>query len=193
LKGKWLQKLGFNFHNFVEVETYKDFNTNRLFKNSEYKFINIFLLHILSNINFTYYVLQKYEDNGRESWLKIYYITYYYAIIRIQDLERYLKNSNITILKIDNIFSCTKKICQEINGDFRSCMMPFEFKKPKQGKILINSEYLDYSTNLFGLVESLFNGVSYYNFKRIILNNLHTLLVELNDYLNIDISNLKEL
>ena len=24
LKGKWLQKLGFNFHNFVEVETYKD-------------------------------------------------------------------------------------------------------------------------------------------------------------------------
>ena len=24
LKGKWLQKLGFNFHNFVEVKTYKD-------------------------------------------------------------------------------------------------------------------------------------------------------------------------
>ena len=24
LKGKQLQKLGFNFHNFVEVETYKD-------------------------------------------------------------------------------------------------------------------------------------------------------------------------
>ena len=24
LKGNWLQKLGFNFHNFVEVETYKD-------------------------------------------------------------------------------------------------------------------------------------------------------------------------
>ena len=24
LKGKWLQKLGFNFYNFVEVETYKD-------------------------------------------------------------------------------------------------------------------------------------------------------------------------
>lgn len=24
LKGKWLQRLGFNFHNFVEVETYKD-------------------------------------------------------------------------------------------------------------------------------------------------------------------------
>ena len=22
LKGKWLQKLGFNFHNFVEVETF---------------------------------------------------------------------------------------------------------------------------------------------------------------------------
>ena len=24
LKSKWLQKLGFNFHNFVEVKTYKD-------------------------------------------------------------------------------------------------------------------------------------------------------------------------
>lgn len=24
LSGKWLQKLGFNFHNFVEVKTYKD-------------------------------------------------------------------------------------------------------------------------------------------------------------------------
>lgn len=24
LKGKWLQKLGFNFHNFIEVETYID-------------------------------------------------------------------------------------------------------------------------------------------------------------------------
>lgn len=24
LKGKWLQKLGFNFHNSVEIETHKD-------------------------------------------------------------------------------------------------------------------------------------------------------------------------
>lgn len=24
LKGKWLQKLGFHFHDFVEIKTYKD-------------------------------------------------------------------------------------------------------------------------------------------------------------------------
>lgn len=24
LKGKWLQKLGFNFHDCIEIETYKD-------------------------------------------------------------------------------------------------------------------------------------------------------------------------
>lgn len=78
---------------------YKDFNTNTLFKNKEYKYINIFLLHILSNVNFSYYVLQKYENNDNGFWLKIYYITYYYAITKIKRLESHLINNNIKIKK----------------------------------------------------------------------------------------------
>lgn len=172
---------------------YKDFNTNILFKNEKCKYINIFLLHILSNVNFSYYVLQKYENNDNGFWLKTYYITYYYAITKIKKLESYLINNNIKIKKITNIFRIIKDIDKEINSDFRSCMMHFEFEKPSEENSLIKEEYLDYSKKLFGLVESLFNGLSYDKLKEKVLNNLFILSKEIDAYLNISITGCKEL
>ena len=42
---------------------YKDLNTNTLFKNNKYKFINLYILHILCNLNFVYYVIQKIDKD----------------------------------------------------------------------------------------------------------------------------------
>lgn len=67
---------------------YKDFNTNKLFKKD--KTLKLYLLHILSNINYVYYVLRKYEVKDIGWWLKIYYITYYYAIVRIESIKEYI-------------------------------------------------------------------------------------------------------
>ena len=43
LKGKWLQKLEFNFHNFVEVKTYKDKIIIRKTKRPEEIILQVFL------------------------------------------------------------------------------------------------------------------------------------------------------
>jgi len=49
LKGKWLQKLGFNFHNFVEIETYKDKIIIRKVKDPK-KSLWVFIIYICLSI-----------------------------------------------------------------------------------------------------------------------------------------------
>lgn len=50
LKGKWLQKLGFNFHNFVEVETYKDKIIIRKVKDPKKWFFESLIFYICLSI-----------------------------------------------------------------------------------------------------------------------------------------------
>lgn len=71
--------------------------------------------------------------------------------------------------------------------------MHFEFEKPSEEKCLIKEENLNYSKKLFGLVESLFNGLSYDKLKEKVLNNLFILSKEIDAYLNINIKGCKEL
>ena len=157
---------------------YKDLNTNKLFK-KELKLENLYLLHILSNINYVYYVLKQYERNNGW-WIKLYYITYYYSLRRILNLTDYLKKNNIERNKIDileNLYSSTNKY---INSNFRNCVMHYDFSTN------INEEYFDINKPLFGLIESSFNNINYYTFK----NEILTFIKEISDkYLDIDISN----
>ena len=164
---------------------FKDLNTNKIFK-KETKTEYLYLLHILSNINYVYYVLKLYEeDNGW--WIKLYYITYYYSLRRILNLTSYLKNNNIKLDKIEILEDLYDNTNKYINPDFRSCVMHYDFYNH------INKKYFDVNKPLFGLIESSFNGINYDNFKNEILTFIKQISDTLEKYLNIDISNNKPL
>lgn len=160
---------------------FKDLNTNKIFK-EETKLEHLYLLHILSNINYVYYILKKHEnDNGW--WLKLYYITYYYSLRRIINLTEHLRKNNKKLDKIEileNLYNITNKY---INSDFRSCVMHYDFSN------YINKKYFDVNKPLFGLIESTFNGINYNDFKNEILSFIKEISDTLEKYLNIDISN----
>lgn len=164
---------------------FKDLNTNKIFK-KETKLEHLYLLHILSNINYVYYVLKQYEKNNGW-WIKLYYITYYYSLRRILNLTNYLKKNNIKFDKIEileNLYDSTNKY---INSDFRNCVMHYDFSN------YINKKYFDINKPLFGLIENSFNGINYNAFKNEILTFIKEISDTLDKYLNIDISNCETL
>ncbi len=72
-------------------------------------------------------------------------------------------------------------------------MMHYKFINPKNGNILIKEKYFDPKKNLFGLVESLFNGMTYTELKLKILQNLKIISDELEKILDIDLKHSKKL
>ena len=180
-----------NVSKFNHIIYYKDFNTNKLFQKD--KTIKLYFLHILSNVNYVYYLLRKYEGKDMGWWLKIYYITYYYSIIRIKSVRDYLLREKIAKKNLNSFFATIEKISTEINSKFRNCMMHYKFIDSKTGNILINENYFNYQKPLFGLVESIFDGMAYETFKSKILQNLKTISDELEKILNINLNNSKKL
>lgn len=160
---------------------FKDLNTNKIFKD-ETKLEHLYLLHILSNINYVYYILKKYEKNNGW-WIKLYYITYYYSLRRIINLTEYLRKNNKKLDKIEsleNLYNITNKY---INSNFRNCVMHYDFSD------YINKKHFDINKPLFGLIESSFDGINYNDFKSEILTFIKEISDTLEKYLSIDISN----
>ena len=169
---------------------YKDLNTNKLFfKNTSVKYINLYILHIMCNLNFVYYIIKKYDRNDYGLFMRIYYITYYYSITKMNNLENYMNSNNIFINKLNSVFKLLSSIDSYMNSDFRSCMMHYEFSNPKKKKNLIKNGIIDPNKLLFGLVESSFDGITYDKLKNEILKCIYVLSNKLEEYLNIDISN----
>lgn len=145
---------------------YKDINTNRhlrkIYKDENGKALTLYLIHILSTINFVLRVLRKYEKTDRGWWLRIYYITYYYAWQSLNDIKNHLSMNGMLNHKINDFYSIinidNKKL---INSEFRNCMMHYDLLN-KNNKFLIQYKYLNSSIPLFGLVESCFDGIKYH-------------------------------
>lgn len=168
---------------------YKDLNTNRLFKNTSVKYINLYILHIMCNLNFVYYIIKKYDRNDYGLFMRIYYITYYYSITKIKNLKNYMNSNNISIKNLNSVFKSLSSIESYMDSSFRSCMMHYEFYNPKNNNELIKEELIDPNKLLFGLVESRFNGITYNELKKELLSCIYTLSNKLEEYLNIDITN----
>lgn len=176
-------KLKSNFDSkYIKSNIYfKDLNTNRIFK-EDTKLEHLYLLHILSNINYVYYFLKNYEKNN-SWWIKLYYITYYYSLRRIINLVEYSRKNNKKINKIDILEKLYNNTNKYINSDFRSCVMHYDFSN------YINKKYFDIKKPLFGLIESIFDGIDYNDFKNDILKYIKEISNTLEKYLKIDISN----
>lgn len=169
---------------------YADYNTNKkstLFPEGEDgKAIRLYLLHTLSTLNFPLYVLKKYEKDDYGWFLKAYYISYYYTVHKLRDLQQYLIqnklltpeiNSYFTELDIDN--------AKHLNGTFRNYIMHSNLTD-KDGNFLIDPKYLDKNIPLFGLVETCFDGMTYYELKNAILSEATKISDILSSWLNIE-------
>ena len=168
---------------------YKDFNTNKLYKSKEEKALTLYLLHILTFINSTIKMLSRCEKDDCGWWLRVYYIAYYYTIKRLEDIKNQLENNNtenIELMKMLNRLDFDNSL---INTEFRNCMMHYGLVD-KENNFLINSNTFNLNIPMFGLVESCFDNLNYFELKKIIKEKLENISTEIDVVLNIDKSKL---
>jgi len=168
------------FNSDVNIDHRELFTQNKVID----KPIFIFVLHILTSINFVLYVVNacEYKDTGW--WLKINYTAYYYCISRLLDLVKLSPTNGIIG---DNLSDLFRELSLEeedlIRKDFRSCIMHASFSK--EGNLLIADKYLDVGIPLFGLVETFFDGATYFELKSEIRNRLSRISGILSNWLDI--------
>lgn len=169
----------------------QDFNTNRCAtsENEKYKSVRLFLLHVLSSIGFILYCLKKKIIRDTGLLLRLEYITYHYAIKRIDGILNYCKTNNREISD-SNLIKLLESIdCSNSNNlrntDFRNCMMHFELKD-KCGNPLISEENFDLSIPFCGLIETQFN-LAYSEYQALIEKELFFLYDAINEYLGFEL------
>lgn len=170
----------------------QDFNTNRCVTvgNDKYKIIRLFLLHVLSSIGFVLYVLKTSIIRDSGLLLRLEYITYHFALLRLDGISNYCKQNS----KVVNDTKLTKLLASidytDATGlrkpEFRNCMMHFGLKA-KDGASLIDSDNFDLAKPFCGLIESQF-GKNYAEYQSCIETDLTMIYEKLNEYLAFDLS-----
>ena len=170
---------------------YKDYNSNKLYKSEEDKIMSLYLLHILTFINSTIRLLGECEKDDTGWWLRIYYIAYYYAIERLEDIKSYIENKNSANSKFDKPLSKININDDFMNGEFRNCMMHYGLIN-KEKKFLIDEQKFNLDIPMMGLVESCFDNLNYFELKKKIKEELENISQVIDNILNINKSNLKK-
>lgn len=176
---------------------YADYNSNvvsTLFPTGEDgKAMILYLLHILSTINFLLYVLNGYEKDDCGWWLKINYTTYYYSMHKLQDLQQHLIQNKLITSEISNYFyEIGIENAKYLNSAFRNYTMHSRLID-KAGNIMIFLEKVDKTKPLFGLVETCFDDLSYQDLKLTIVSEMVRISDILSRWLNINSLHFKPL
>lgn len=167
----------------------QDYNTNRcsVSDNKLYKIIRLFLLHVLSSIGFVIHVLKKCIIRDTGILLRFEYITYHYALKRLEGIknfananQRYINDINLCKALGSIDYSNSKGL---LNSDFRNCMMHFGLRS-KDSSSLIEKLKLDLSIPFCGLVESQFSNMKYNVYQNMIETDLSLISDILQDYLD---------
>lgn len=165
----------------------QDFNTNRCttLGNEKYKTIRLFLLHVLSSIGLILFVLRKAIIRESGLLLRFEYITYHYALLRLDGLTKFCN--------VSKDFFDDHKLVEMLNSidyknadglrktEFRNCMMHFGLTD-KDGNSLIFDNEFNLAVPLCGLVESQFN-MTYDEYKIKLEVQLMTIYRKISDYL----------
>lgn len=168
---------------------YADYNSNvvsTLFPTGEDgKGMVLYLLHVLSTMNFLLFVLNNYEKDDYGWWLKINYATYYYSAHKLQDLQQYLIQNK---LMTPNLISYFDEIDIDnmpyLNSKFRNYVMHSKLID-KDGNMMIDSDKVDKTKPLFGLVETCFDGLSYQDVKFGVISEMTHISDVLSRWLNV--------
>ncbi len=179
---------------FMKIETpflSQDFNTNRVITdgNEKYKTIRLFLLHVLSSIGFILYCLKPRMIRDTGLLLRLEYITYHYALKRLDEVRNYCKNHKEEIHD-PNLMETLESIdCSNGNKlrkqSFRNCMMHFGLKG-KDDTPLISIEEFDLARPFCGLIETQFS-ISYIDYKSKIEKELSILYDSIDEYLGFNL------
>ena len=169
----------------------QDFNTNRCTTtgNEKYKVVKLFMLHVLSSIGFILFCLKKVIIRDTGLLLRLEYITYHYALIRLNGLLAYCQ-SHSSVIDDPNLVRMLEAIdYANANGlrkkEFRNCMMHFALID-KDGNSLLEETKVDLSKPLCGLVESQFDN-SYYEYQAKIEEALSDLYYAIYGYLGFEL------
>lgn len=165
----------------------QDFNTNRCMTGDvNHKIIRLFLLHVLSSIGFILYVLKKIIIRDSGLLLRFEYITYHYALIRLEGILKYCQKigADQKLISLLNSFDYNNNNNLR-KTEFRNCMMHFGLKDAN-GTPLITEDQLNLSLPFCGLVESQF-GLSYAEYKTNIEKAITDIYNKLGDYLDFEL------
>ena len=153
-------------HSEVPELYYADLNTNtsRFFNDAYEKDVNLFMLHILSNIGFVSYVLEPIAGKNNSWFFRIKYLVTYYSFLGIQRLKQHLENNTQNgeeklIQTLSQILNSHEYL---FSSTFRNCMMHYDLVA--DGSFAISERFFDSQKPLFGLIEECFNGLSYDDF-----------------------------
>jgi len=175
---------------------YKDFNTDRVqfckFGNNPLrKEISLILLHVLSNINFVRFVLDEVLTRDNTYLFRVKYISFYYTCKSIQKILEFLKRKGMD----DSIFIELEELVKGsqylLDSEFRNCMMHYSFKNKE--KYLIDDSRLDINILLYGLVETRFEGMGFYDLNDKVTTHINAFSDSIEKILDISTSGLKNL
>ena len=166
---------------------YRDYNTNKNFNLfpdlQDGKDLTLFLLHLLSTINFLRYELPKYINSKNPLLIRIKYITSYYvneSLKRLGKIE--IPHKLLIKQEVENraVF----------NSSFRSCMIHYGFYNKKV--CAIKDEHLQ-DNPFFGLVESCFQGISAEDYQQSLDNKIIRLSENIEKILAISVDKFRPL
>lgn len=160
---------------------YIDLNTNRdnEFFNKDYdKEINLIFLHMLSTIGFVNNLLiPVFKD--RNVWLlRVIYITVHNTWLGIKKVMQHLEQNYQGGEKESEFVRCFDENIKLFSSAFRNCMMHYDLVD-KSGCPVILPEYYDPEKPLYGLIESCYNGMHFYQY----YDKLYKLSQDLEEYL----------
>lgn len=141
---------------------YDDINTNKnhFFNINLEKDENLFLLHMLSNINFVKYVLCPLLAKDNLWTFRIKYISIYHAYKGIEKIKSYTKNNRAEKLNLWQDADCIIKEGENIFiSKFRNCMMHYSLNRDNE--FCVSERNFSWDKPFFGLIEECFEGMTY--------------------------------
>lgn len=146
----------------VSINKYCDLNTNinnPFFVCYDNKELNLYLLHLLCNMNFVKHILKPMFSDGNAWVFRVEYIVTYYTYRALIRLKNYAENNGD--ISIDTAELNEKLIGAEslFQSKFRNCMMHYGLENQN----VLSEEYIE--KPFYGMLETCFEGKDFNTYR----------------------------
>ncbi len=170
----------------IQIQKFCDVNSNVkncIFVDNLPKELNLFLLHLLCNMNFVKHIIIPLFADKNKWAFRVEYIVTYYTFNALKRLKNYCDNNDYSSLDLAVIKALNDDADGLFQSKFRNCMMHYGLE---------NRDVLSVSNikkPFYGIVENCFDGMDYYTYS----NNLRTFSNKIINLLEsiFDFSNMK--